>query len=52
MQEESKTLELLRALGDLWAVHPGEKIVIFTTYLGSVDTLQGCHRPPISGRWR
>lgn len=38
--DESKTKELLRALGDLWAVHPGEKIVIFTTYLGSVDALQ------------
>jgi superfamily II DNA or RNA helicase len=37
---ESKTQELLRALGDLWAVHPAEKIVIFTTYLGSVDSLQ------------
>ena len=37
--EESKTLELLRALGDLWAVHPDEKIVVFTTYLGSVDAL-------------
>ena len=44
---ESKTLELLRALGDLWAVHPGEKIVVFTTYLGSVDALKNGHRPPI-----
>ena len=38
--EESKTGELLRGLRDLWAVNPGEKIVIFTTYLGSVDTLR------------
>jgi hypothetical protein len=38
--EESKTLELLRALSALWAVHPGEKIVVFTTYLGSVDALK------------
>jgi Helicase conserved C-terminal domain len=38
--EESKTRELLRALDDLWAVHPREKIVVFTTYLGSVDSLQ------------
>jgi superfamily II DNA or RNA helicase len=37
--EESKTKELLRALKDLWAVHPREKIVVFTTYLGSVDSL-------------
>ena len=40
MGEESKTKELLRALSDLWAVHPREKIVVFTTYLGSVDSLQ------------
>lgn len=40
IDEESKTHELLRGLGDLWAVHPGEKIVVFTTYLGSVDTLR------------
>jgi len=33
--EESKTEELLRALGDLWAVHPREKIVVFTTYLAA-----------------
>ena len=39
-QDESKTLELVRGVGDLWAVHPGEKIVIFTTYLGSVDALR------------
>lgn len=39
-ENESKTQELLRALGDLWGVHPGEKIVVFTTYLGSVDSLK------------
>ncbi|MBI4291276.1 MAG: DEAD/DEAH box helicase family protein [Betaproteobacteria bacterium] len=38
--DESKTTELLRALDDLWAIHPREKIVVFTTYLGSVDTLR------------
>jgi hypothetical protein len=38
--EENKTLELLRALQDLWNVHPKEKIVVFTTYLGSVDALK------------
>ncbi|MBT3279565.1 MAG: DEAD/DEAH box helicase family protein [Phycisphaerales bacterium] len=37
---ETKTTELLRGLADLWAAHPDEKIVIFTTYLGSVDTLR------------
>ena len=38
--DENKTLELLRALSDLWNVHPREKIVVFTTYLGSVDALK------------
>jgi hypothetical protein len=37
---ESKTDELLRAFADLWRVHPSEKIVVFTTYLGSVDSLR------------
>lgn len=37
---ESKTDELLRGLGDLWRSNPQEKVVIFTTYLGSVDTLR------------
>jgi hypothetical protein len=37
---ESKTQELLRAFSDLWGIHPGEKIVVFTTYLGSVDALK------------
>ena len=49
--DESKTNELLRALGDLWAIHPGEKIVVFTTYLGSVDAIQSAieHRFPNAG---
>ncbi len=38
--DESKTLELLRGVEALWAVRPEEKIVIFTTYLGSVDALR------------
>jgi superfamily II DNA or RNA helicase len=37
---ESKTEELLRGLGDLWRSNPTEKVVIFTTFLGSVDTLK------------
>ena len=37
---ESKTEELLRGLGELWRSNPQEKIVVFTTYLGSVDTLR------------
>ena len=50
--EESKTKELLRALKDLWGVHPGEKIVVFTTYLGSVDSLASRDRPVVSECWR
>ncbi|MBK6664279.1 MAG: DEAD/DEAH box helicase family protein [Thermoflexaceae bacterium] len=37
---ESKTRELLDALGQFWAEAPDEKVVIFTTYLGSVDSLR------------
>lgn len=37
---ESKTEELLRGLGDLWRSNPQEKVVVFTTFLGSVDTLR------------
>ena len=37
---ESKTDELLRGLGDLWRSNPSEKVVVFTTYLGSVDALR------------
>lgn len=38
--EESKTRELISALGELWRVHPNEKIVVFTTYLGSLAALK------------
>lgn len=37
---ETKTRTLLEALGQFWKQNPDEKVVIFTTYLGSVDTLQ------------
>lgn len=48
---ESKTEELLRGLGDLWRSNPEEKVVVFTTYLGSVDTLRAAidHRYPGKG---
>lgn len=36
---ETKARELLRALEQLWAENPREKVIIFTTYLGSVDSL-------------
>ncbi|HET6880581.1 MAG TPA: helicase-related protein [Pirellulales bacterium] len=47
--DESKKLQLLRALADLWALHPREKIVVFTTYLGSVDSLRAAIEARIPG---
>jgi len=43
--------ELLRGLGDLWRSNPHEKVVVFTTYLGSVDTLRAAidHQFPGKG---
>ena len=38
--EETKTKKLLRGLADLWSLHQDEKIVIFTTYLGSLASLR------------
>jgi hypothetical protein len=48
---ESKTEEILRGLGELWQSNASEKVVIFTTYLGSVDTLRSAieHRYPGAG---
>jgi SNF2 family DNA or RNA helicase len=37
---ETKTKVLVEALRQLWSLNPREKIVIFTTYLGSIDTLR------------
>ena len=36
---ETKVHNLLRALGALWRENPDEKVVIFATYLGTVDLL-------------
>lgn len=36
---ETKVQKLLRALGTLWEQNPSEKVVIFATYLGTVDLL-------------
>jgi SNF2 family DNA or RNA helicase len=36
---ETKTRVLLGALQQLWNVNPEEKVVVFTTYLGSIDGL-------------
>ncbi len=36
---ETKVEKLLRGLGALWEQNPNEKVVIFTTYLGTVDLL-------------
>jgi SNF2 family DNA or RNA helicase len=37
---ETKTDILLQALHQLWQVSPDEKVVIFTTYLGSIENLR------------
>lgn len=36
---ETKCEKLLRALGTLWRENPGEKVVVFATYLGTVDLI-------------
>jgi SNF2 family DNA or RNA helicase len=36
---ETKVASLIRALGALWKQNPAEKVVIFATYLGTVDLL-------------
>ena len=36
---ETKCEKLLRALGTLWRANPNEKVVVFATYLGTVDLL-------------
>jgi hypothetical protein len=36
---ETKVEKLLRALGVLWRQNPQEKMVVFATYLGSVEML-------------
>lgn len=38
---ETKVEMLLRALGALWRQNPNEKVVIFATYLGTVELLGG-----------
>jgi superfamily II DNA or RNA helicase len=36
---ETKCEKLLRALGTLWRENPNEKVVVFATYLGTVDLI-------------
>lgn len=38
-QRETKVQKLLDGLGTLWRQNPNEKVVIFATYLGTVDLL-------------
>jgi SNF2 family DNA or RNA helicase len=38
-RRETKVEKLLRGLGALWEAGPSEKVVIFATYLGTVDLL-------------
>lgn len=39
LQRETKIQKLLDGLGTLWRQNPNEKIVIFATYLGTVDLI-------------
>lgn len=38
-QQETKVAKLLSALGALWRQSPNERVVVFATYLGTVDLL-------------
>ena len=38
--DETKTKEITYALNEIWKENPDEKVIIFTTYLGSVDVLK------------
>ncbi|MGH7964292.1 MAG: helicase-related protein, partial [Candidatus Binatia bacterium] len=38
-ERETKAEKLLRALGTLWRENPQEKVVVFATYLGTVELL-------------
>jgi ERCC4-related helicase len=38
-QRETKVQKLLDGLGTLWRQNPNEKIVVFATYLGTVDLI-------------
>jgi SNF2 family DNA or RNA helicase len=48
---ESKALKLLDALSQIWRQNSTEKVVVFATYLGSVESLQKAiaHRFPSQG---
>jgi superfamily II DNA/RNA helicase len=38
--KETKSAVLINAFGKIWQVNPGEKIVVFATYLGTVDAIK------------
>jgi superfamily II DNA or RNA helicase len=40
LQRETKVQKLLDGLGTLWRQNPNEKVVIFATYLGTVDLIE------------
>lgn len=47
---ETKTNVLLDALRQVWQIHPGEKIVVFATYLGSVDNIKSAIEGTFAGK--
>jgi hypothetical protein len=49
-QTETKTRVLLDALNQLWQINPKEKVVIFATYLGSVDSVKKAMEKAFPGK--
>ena len=47
-ERETKIEKLLAGLGTLWRQNPKEKVVIFATYLGTVDLTRGGDRDSLS----
>lgn len=47
---ETKTRVLLNALQQLWRINQDEKVVIFTTYLGSIDSLSSAIQAAFAGK--
>ncbi|KYH32452.1 RNA polymerase-associated protein RapA [Moorella mulderi DSM 14980] len=39
-ETETKTAVLLNALKQLWHINPSEKVIVFATYLGSIEALK------------
>lgn len=47
---ETKASELIHALGELWQANADEKVVVFATYLGSVEALRAALEEAFPGK--